>query len=210
MPVGGDNHCHQRATLDRGPEPLNGVIVQGPRRLVQHKEPRLADKGPSERQLLDHAARVAVDSLAGEIRDVQLVDEVRHRAARTRNRVSQPREGQQVDVAGEAQIKRPLLRKRHADEGARLACAGEIPRDPHLTAAGRQGSGDATQKGRLAGAIWSNDRHPLARCNLRVKWSQHLAATERAGHSANGKHLLPCQPGSLVIDNVHELVSSEC
>src|SRR5205807_2618022 len=64
--------------VDGRPEALDRLAVERAGGLVEDEQPRVAEEGTSQPDLLEHATRAAVEPLGGDVRDLELLLERAH------------------------------------------------------------------------------------------------------------------------------------
>jgi hypothetical protein len=189
--VGGDEKRGPRAPVERGPEPVECLVIEGAGRLVKEKQGRIAEQSAREGELLDHPGRAAIDSLGEDALELELLGQARDVAARLPGAVpADTREEEEVLTAREPQVKGPLLRKRRADQAPSLQSPSSVVTDPNPSRCRRERSGDAPENRRLAGTVRPAQRDALARGDGQVERSHDLAIAEAAAELFDLQDLL--------------------
>src|SRR6476646_6110338 len=107
--VAGDQGGDARAAAQAGPQPLDRLLVERARRLVEQQDLGAAEQRAGEGHLLDHARRAGVQAPTRDLLQLELLDEGLHLLQRRTGRaVAQTGEDPQVLAAGQAQVERAL------------------------------------------------------------------------------------------------------
>ena len=113
--VGGDDQRQRRPARERRPQTLDRGLVERAGRLVEQQQPRLAQQRASERELLHHPGRAAIDARGGDLAPGRARYELLDLAPGARGRLAQAGEREQVLASGQPQVERALLRERGSD-----------------------------------------------------------------------------------------------
>src|SRR4051795_9415406 len=165
-----DDHARLLPPLERLPEPTPRVHIERAGGLVQEDELWISEESASEGNLLDHARRGAVDSLAGDHTEIQLLLDCGDRPSRLAAVVvAQPGEEEEIGPPRETHVEGSLLSERGANAEPSRDRAGFVAADAHIALAGQERPSDTPQDGRLSRSVRAPERDSFTAPQLEVQ-----------------------------------------